>query len=131
MKIEMGKKYKSKNGEFTAEALCVDLKSEYPCVMRCIYNDQTENVIKYTVDGFFLADKRNDERNLIEVSPYADFKIDDKVIVWNNSGKKYNQYFAGLHEDGSPMTFLNGATSFSNITQLSVHWDNCELYHAE
>jgi hypothetical protein len=65
--------------------------------------------------------------DLIEVSPYADFKIDDKVLVWENSSicpVKRRGHFAGVSEDGKPTIWDMGRTSFTETNKVT--WDNCE-----
>lgn len=52
--------------------------------------------------------------------------IDTPVIVWNNGMSKYNRYFAGLSDDGSILTFINGGTKWSSKDERCA-WDNAEL----
>ncbi len=75
---------------------------------------------------------RSSGRDLIEVQSYADFQIDDKVLVWDDTGtdiQKVKGYFAGVSVEGRPMTFVNGATSFSAVEyDEQTKWDNCIKY---
>jgi hypothetical protein len=69
------------------------------------------------------------ESQLIEISPYDYLKIDDKVFVWNSGELKKPRYFAGTNEDGKPMAFDDGRTSFT--TAHKVTWSHCEKYEEQ
>ena len=62
-----------------------------------------------------------------EITPYDDWPIDAKVVVWNNStpNLKINRYFSGV-KGGKPTTWSDGATSWSNNEYRNT-WDNAEL----
>lgn len=80
----------------------------------------------WTKSGTCLISSKQD---LVEVSEYEDFKIDDRVYVWNkNSNLKFRRHFAGVGEKtGKPMTFFDGKTSWSNgLGQTPTVWDYCE-----
>jgi hypothetical protein len=66
------------------------------------------------------------ELDLIEVSPYDDFKIDDPVMVRinSNSTRWERRYFAGVSTDGLPMAFNEGATSWSAQDRSTI-WCEC------
>ncbi|MDD3644363.1 MAG: hypothetical protein PHR19_02425 [Bacteroidales bacterium] len=65
--------------------------------------------------------------DLIEVSPYADFKIDDKVFVWDEDIEdKEKKHFAGLDVNGLPTAWYDGRTSFTETERLS--WEHCIKY---
>lgn len=64
------------------------------------------------------------------MSNYDDFKIDEKVLVWDNceEGYKLKRHFAGV-VDGFPSTWHNGATSWSINDEISyprMSWDHWE-----
>jgi hypothetical protein len=88
--------------------------------------------IRWDDNGAFHSNKEESCLDLIEVSPYADWKIDDKILVWEDTfaDDKAKRYFAGLNKDGSPLVYNNGTTSWSNIEGTST-WDNCELYRED
>jgi hypothetical protein len=69
-----------------------------------------------------------DSSDLIEVSPYEDFKIDDKVLVWDEGGLKHRRYFAGVSISGKPMAFVDGNTSWSTKYEVPYDWDYCERW---
>jgi hypothetical protein len=68
--------------------------------------------------------------DLVEILPYADFKIDDKVLVWDDKNSiKQRGHFAGVDENGKPNTWYNGQTSF--ITVHTSTWNFCEKYEEQ
>ena len=82
----------------------------------------------WTIHGQYSG-KYETEYDLIEVNPYADFEIDDKVIVWNDGvGIKCRGYFAGVgvsHE--RPLIWDDGQTSWSTKSDYcyTTSYDNC------
>ena len=54
-----------------------------------------------------------DSLDLIEVTPYDDFKVDEPVMVRNGRDKWLRRYFAGVSSNNKPMVWANGATSWS------------------
>lgn len=80
--------------------------------------------------GMFNGDAHNSCNGLVEISPYADFKIDDKVLVWEvNTSSKSKRHFAGISEDGNPMAWSDGQTSFTS--DLKTEWDHCIKYEEQ
>lgn len=66
------------------------------------------------------------------------FKIDDKVLVWNNGNlRKIRGHFAGINSNGRPTIWHGGATSYTSINNnpsidsRRLPWENCELYEEE
>lgn len=125
--IEMGKKYKTRDGA-DVRILTIDRKHPSFPVVALLFSriSKSETTRVYTKYGYAFADQRTSS-DLIEVSPWEDFKIDEKVIVWNNDnpGRMRNRYFAGVALDGRPQTWVNGGTSWSNYTRSKKVWDNC------
>jgi len=124
--ISLDKTYKTRSGSK------VIIHAIYP------YNEmqQVQGAIHYTnctqmnswsLDGRFHEGTTDSSGlDLVEVSPYEDWKIDDKVIAWNVT-EKYRRYFAGLNEAGEPMVFRNGHTSWSNYNKPPVKFVNVVL----
>lgn len=52
------------------------------------------------------------ETDLIEVSPWNDFKIDEPVIA-TSCGEISKRYFAGVSKGGLPTVWPHGATRWS------------------
>jgi hypothetical protein len=70
------------------------------------------------------------EYDLIPYEPYADFKIDDKVYVWDfKGGVKMAAHWSGLNQNGQPTVFLGGCTSFTEHGTNS--WNFCEKANKE
>ena len=57
------------------------------------------------------------------MNDYDDFKIDDKVIVWNYPELKDKRHFAGLAKDGRPKVFSCGRTSWTG--SITTTYDYC------
>ena len=92
-----------------------------------IYEDKIHGA--YTMGDTWLIDSVT-QNDLIEISPYEDFKIDDKVLVWDDGNfNKKMAHFAGIHKDGDPMSWANGRTSFT--TDEKTVWQNCIKYEEQ
>jgi hypothetical protein len=74
--------------------------------------------IRHDLNG--VAIDSNVDHNLVEINPYEDWQIDDKVLVWNDPSNKIRRYFAGVSNEGKPMAFGGGATSWSNICKPNM-----------
>ena len=61
-----------------------------------------------------------------EVSPYTDWPIDAKILVWDTGSEKMKRHFAGIADNGKPKAFLNGYSSWSAPLQTN-EWDYAEL----
>ena len=64
-----------------------------------------------------------------EVSPYADWPIDAKILVWDEGETtRHKRHFAGVSKDCKPMSWVSGGTSWSNeLNRPPVIWDHAEL----
>lgn len=110
--ISMNKKYRTRQGE-KVRILATDIDNVvYPIaaeISGCIY--------QFTNEGYFYPYRGISKSDLVEVSPYKDLKIDDKVIATFDYLDKRKVYFAGL-VDGNPTVFLDGRTSFTSIGSI-------------
>lgn len=124
--IDINKKYKTRDGK-EVRIYATDHVGSYPICGAIRYLDGWDNEA-WKEDGRNSNYVEDDPDDLVEVSKYEDFKIDDKVIVWENDypDRKERGYFAGVNEDGYPMVFMNGRTSFIEVD--TCWWDNCEKY---
>lgn len=120
-KIEMGKTYKYRNCK-AARVLCVDNPGCYPVITSA--EDGTVYFHSHYGVGMFSL-----MTDLVEVIPYSDFKIDDKVMVRNGNGKWCKRYFAGIDSKGKPMAFESGSDSWSYDVVLI--WNECRKPNAE
>lgn len=123
----MEKKYRTRSG-LPARIICTDRKAPWPVIALINYGTQ-EEVELYTSDLtiYSLEDstKQNHELDLVEVQPYEDFKLGDRVLVWNyGCNIKKKRYFAGVDKKGKPQAYSCGGTPWSAEGQFAS-WDNC------
>jgi hypothetical protein len=127
--IDINKKYKLRNGsEAIVYAVYNDNNSHWN-VHGAYKNKGKWQVASWDITGRIssIEDSVND---LIEVSPYADFKIDDKVLVWDYSGEtKLTAHFAGVNKNGIPMIWDGRRTSFTEKHKIA--FKNCEKYEEQ
>ena len=74
-------------------------------------------------------EKTESGNDLIEISPYADFKIDDKVLVWDHENEAHKCHFAGISDNGRPMAWDGRRTSFTESTKIA--WNYCIKYEEQ
>ena len=121
--IEMDKKYKTRSG-LPVRILCNDFKNETYTVIAAVYDKNTgcESVISVSSTGSYIEEEEN-PLDLIEVTPYDDFKEDDLCVVWNdNNHLKDFRYFSHV-ENGDAACFTCGYTSYT--TKNTSIWPNC------
>ena len=119
--IEMGKKYKTRSG-LPVRIVATDIKSPYPVVAALLVSCDVEIIRSYTDTGEFLLGDTNHPNDLIEVTPYDDFKEDDLCVVWEITESKEFRYFS--HEKSSiAWCFSSGGTSYTKTATTS--WTNC------
>jgi hypothetical protein len=131
MKIDINKKYKTGDGRVVDILKIYEgTGQEYP-VKTYVYEKENVNngaLMDFTIEGIYSVLTVEPTLDLIEVSPYEEFKIDDKVIVWNahDSVYKANMHFAGIAKNGKALTFDYGATSWSvQANHSRTEWDFC------
>lgn len=118
-KIEMHKKYRTRSG-LPARVLCVDRKdSVFPVV--ALVDDIQESSVYLTKDGRYYNCREQSRFDLVEVSEWDDFKVDDKVLVSADSKTWYKRYFNKVI-DGVPYVFDGGITSW---TADAIHDYGC------
>ena len=120
----MNKKYKTRGG-LPVRILCNDLKYDTYTVIAAVYDQKTgyENTINVSSTGSYVEDEES-PLDLIEVTPYDDFKEDDLCVVWTDDNEvKAFRYFA-LVKGNLPYVFDNGKTSFTT-SPYPVNWPNC------
>lgn len=114
MKIEMpesGKQYKC-NGKHV-KILCVDRPGQIEG-QPVVAVDEKGSVFFFTADGIYNVSRLASTYDLVEVKPYADFKVDDPVLVrYESKEDELRRYFAGVDKDGRPTVFVDGRTSWS------------------
>lgn len=118
----MEKKYRTHDG-LKARILATDLPEPFPVAV-AVVSDYMLYGLWYLTNDLKLPG--HDCPFLVEVSPWEDFKVDDKVLVsCDENGQWHKRYFAGISDDGYPMTFQGGATSWS-ATAKSIKWTYCK-----
>lgn len=131
MKIEISKKYKTKSG-MPVKILAVSenpLSTAHTICGIVFYGSGSERFVTWGIDGTYYENGNSSPLDLVEVSPYEDWKINDRVICYDSMGRQYRRYFAGLDERGEPTTYLDGATSWSSgENPLTSTWTKMELF---
>ena len=123
--IEMGKKYKTRSG-LPVRILCNDLKYDRYTVIAAVYDQETgyENTINVSSTGSYIEDEEN-PLDLIEVTPYDDFKEDDLCVIWpDDKDTEEFRYFA-YAKGNLAYFFADGKTSFTATPPQKVCWPNC------
>lgn len=130
IKIEMGKKYRTTDRR-PVRILCTDYES---CTGRTVvailtHHDGSQSVEEWYSNGYFLMGDKACKADLVEVTPYDDLKVDDKVIVWDNDdpiNRVGQRHFS--HIEGSKIyCFAEGRTSWTaNGPDDIIPWDNCK-----
>lgn len=120
-KVDMNKQYRTIDGR-PVRILCVDRKSDSgDSIVGLIKNETNETLHTWDQRGKSVSFPKWD---LIEVQPYDDFKIDDKVLVRTSQYTDWEKrHFAGVSEDGLPLAFIYGGTSWT--TDESTKWFEC------
>ena len=121
--IEMDKKYKTRSG-LPVRILCNDLKYEGYTVIAAVYNPEAgyESTMSVTNTGSYIEGEEN-PLDLIEATPYDDFKEDDLCVIWSDDEhRKDFRYFSHV-ENGKATCFTCGYTSYT--TKDTTIWPNC------
>jgi hypothetical protein len=128
--ISMDKKYKTREGK-PVRLLCVDrLDSLRPIVGLVMDDDKEEILGTWTQEGKW--GKSQSDNNLVEVTEWDDFKIDDPVMVrdWEDT-PWFKRHFARV-ENNNPTVWRNGTTSWSaESTADVVYWKHIRKPTAE
>jgi len=86
---------------------------------------QETNLLKWFTSGRFLSECTESCFDLIEVSNYTDFKIDDVVLVSNNGDVWLKSYFCKVSDNGKAIVFDDGKTSYTATLEGKIKWDKC------
>ena len=78
------------------------------------------------IDPMILGERFKKRPLIEEVTPYADWTIDAKVLVWGEGdSEKQKRHFAGVCDYGKPLAWDSGQTSWTS--DRSFVWDHAEL----
>lgn len=126
-KLEVGMKVRHKNG-LTGRVICTDRKSEHclPVVILLSFrvgkNGEEHEDVRFCNPYGFL----NGEAEFKPISEWDDFEIDEPVMVsLGDSEMWYRRYFAGVTDDGYPLTFEDGRTSWTTDSSERIEWKRC------
>jgi hypothetical protein len=125
MVIDINKKYKTRDGR-KVEIIAMERRLLLPVVGIV----EGQSVIKcWSIFGRIYNEREESVYDLNEVTSYADFKIDDKVLVKEERRSIWKKrYFAGMREDGKPLVFIYGGTSWNETETISyeqcIKWED-------
>lgn len=122
--INMDKRYRTRDGR-PVRILCIDRKSpDYPVIALILDNDGVEFDDTFTATGRQFTDSTDRALDLIEVSPYDGFKVNDPVMIRDFTDQCWDRrYFAGVDKEGKATSFINGLTSWTTSQRAS--WNQC------
>lgn len=120
----MNKKYKTKRG-LPVRILCVDRKHHEHTVVGLVFGDECEYTTSWNSNGCNFINASNSPLDLIEVSPYEDFKVDDLCVVSTNKEKLNTFRYFAKEIEGVAHCFDNGKTSFTFDNETLMAWPNC------
>ncbi|MFA5920073.1 MAG: hypothetical protein WC856_02130 [Methylococcaceae bacterium] len=115
--IDLSKKYRTHCG-YEAEVYAI----KGAIVIGAIFDGNEWYPKCFNLNGRYTDEPTYHRYDLIEVSPYEDFKIDDKVLVWNGEyGSRERGYFAGIDENGRPRVWHGGRTWWTSRENTSTY----------
>ena len=114
-----GKKWRTVSGHVKAEFIGFIFGSAYPFFIQ-LENGQVHAI---NLDLFFFTDSSSPY--IEEDTPYADWPIDAKILVWDEGKTKVKRHFAGITPEGHQKAWNDGYTSWTTNTWSS--WDYAEL----
>jgi len=110
--ISMDKKYMTRDGR-SVRIICTDMRGCGYNVVALITSDECDLLESYTAGGMYWDNNTASRHDLIEVSPYDDWKVDDLIMVRDFDTGKWNlRYFANVQE-GIVYSWSSGYTSYT------------------
>lgn len=124
--IDLSKKYRTRHGQ-EVRLYAADGAGPFP-IHGARLTPQGWLRESWTELGSYHSVNREADYDLVEVPPpYSHIKIDDPVYVWDDDGtEKIKAHFAGISEQGAPLVYVGGQTSWTSQGPLP-EWRNCEL----
>ena len=122
MNIDINKQYRTNDGR-PVRLLCIDRKViGGKRVVGLVNTNDVELIMTWHTNGECATD--SSLCDLVEVQPYEDFNIDDKVLVKLSDENEWKKrYFAGVDYHGRPLTFVDGKTSWNG--NETTFWEEC------
>ena len=123
MKIKMGKQYRTRDG-VKVRILCVDADNEKYPIAGLLGSGEHSYVELFTTEGLKYVGLTC-AIDLVEVTPWDDFVIDEPVMVRMFGMVTWNRrYFAGVLSSERLTCFVDGNTEWT--ADKAVHiWDEC------
>jgi len=122
MKISMDKKYRTQGG-LEVRILCTDLQDE-PSVCGAIHCGKFDLIERWAADGQYSKNNAS-TFDLLEVSPFADFKKDEPVMVRHHEHDYWKRRYFSHEKSGMAFAFDLGATSWSSSGRNTTLWQEC------
>jgi hypothetical protein len=118
--IDMNKKYRTRDGR-QVRILCIDGPKERFSVIAVVDG----YLLHYAPCGTFYAPERDccSSLDLVEVSPWDDFKVDEPVMVRDGDLERWVERHFAHTSDGLAYTWADGGTSWS--TCCKIGWLHC------
>ena len=123
-KIDISKKYRTRSG-YGVEILKTSLRNSVFPVVAIINTAEKQILAGFTEYGKFYGDGESD-MDLVEVSPYEDFVVDEPVMVRDNEYEQWKKaHFAGVSCRGYAKTWQDGETSWTSYDASMLTWQFC------
>jgi hypothetical protein len=106
--IDINKQYKTRSGS-DIELVSDAGREPYPIIG---YTDDSAVPMGWTRDGQYITTATS-ALDLVEVRPYEDWEIDDRIEVSADGIYWHKRHFAGIANDGIPMTWNAGLSSWT------------------
>ena len=123
--IEMDKKYKTRSG-LPVRILCNDFKNDTYTVIAAVPDQANgcDYLISVSSTGAYIEDEES-PLDLIEATPYDDFKEDDLCVIWSDDKEIEEFRYFAYAKDNLAYFFADGKTSFTATPPQKVCWPNC------
>ena len=110
--IDMTKKYRTKENK-EVRIYATDGAGEH-CIHGAISEDTGGwRYALWTRNGEFISKTTGSLDDIIEISPYDGWQVDDPIRVWNNAADKMRAHFKGISPQGLPQVWADGKTSWT------------------
>lgn len=114
MIVSIDKTYRTRSGAKVILYAVYPDQKYYPVHGALVYEGETQAQTWTLAGKYTHGTTASDSLDLVEASPSDDWKVDDKILVWDSEdSKQYRRYFAGISSEGYILAYANGATSWS------------------
>lgn len=120
--IDMNKKHRFRHSDEFERILCTDANGPLPVKVLT----KTGGVVELTAEGIWQGSATTNFYDLVEIQPWEEFKIDEKVMVKDKHFRTWHKrHFAGVL-GGFPATFAIGMSSWTSNGDTTC-WGECRL----